>query len=169
MSDERTVIRTADICDDYEFEARVCELQFRDFAAREDFHGEVVTFSTFESNKGIMDLINQGGEGKVLIIDGHGSARRALCGGNIAADAQDVCKSLARSRFAFLSLASSVFASVSSSWSSASRRASSTRHWARAGVSWYAAAAEHTLAAKRAVRSAIKNLSRCATGAAGLF
>ena len=88
MSDARTVIRTADICDDYEFEARVCELQFRDFAAREEFHGEVVTFSTFESNKGIMDLINQGGEGKVLIIDGRGSARRALCGGNIAADAQ---------------------------------------------------------------------------------
>ena len=77
MSDARTVIHTADICDDFEFEARVCELQFRDFAAREDFHGEVVTFSTFESNKGIMDLINQGGEGKVLIVDGRGSARRA--------------------------------------------------------------------------------------------
>ena len=88
MSDARTIIRTADICDDYEFEVRVCNLQFRDFAAREDFHGEVVTFSTFESNKGIMDLINQGGKGKVLIIDGRGSARRALCGGNIATDAQ---------------------------------------------------------------------------------
>ena len=35
-----------------------------------------------------MDLINQGGKGKVLIIDGRGSARRALCGGNIATDAQ---------------------------------------------------------------------------------
>ena len=88
MSDARTIIRTADICDDYEFEVRVCNLQFRDFAAREDFHGEVVTFCTFESNKGIMDLINQGGKGKVLIIDGRGSARRALCGGNIATDAQ---------------------------------------------------------------------------------
>ena len=88
MSDARTIIRTADICDDYEFEVRVCNLQFRDFAAREDFHGEVVTFSTFESNKGIMDLINQGGKGKVLSIDGRGSARRALCGGNIATDAQ---------------------------------------------------------------------------------
>ena len=88
MSNARTIIRTADICDDYEFEVRVCNLQFRDFAAREDFHGEVVTFSTFESNKGIMDLIDQGGKGKVLIIDGRGSARRALCGGNIATDAQ---------------------------------------------------------------------------------
>jgi len=88
MSDARTIIRTADICDDYEFETRVCDLQFRDFAAREDFHGEVVTFATFESNKGIMEVINQGGKGKVLIIDGRGSARRALCGGNIATDAQ---------------------------------------------------------------------------------
>ncbi|MDD9877606.1 MAG: ribonuclease E activity regulator RraA [Magnetovibrio sp.] len=87
MSAERTIIRTADICDDHEFETRVCELQFNDYAAREDFHGEIVTFSTYETNKGILDLIRQGGEGKVLIIDGRGSSRRALCGGNIAAEA----------------------------------------------------------------------------------
>lgn len=89
MSAERTIIRTADICDDHEFDARVCELQFRDFAARQDFHGEVVTFSTFETNKGILDLIRAGGAGKVLIIDGRGSSRRALCGGNVAAEAQE--------------------------------------------------------------------------------
>lgn len=88
MSAERTIIRTADICDAYEFETRVCELQFRDFAAREDFHGEVVTFSAFETNTGVMDVIRAGGDGKALIVDGRGSARRALCGGNIAAAAQ---------------------------------------------------------------------------------
>ncbi len=81
-----TIIRTADICDDHG-DARVCELQFRDFAAREHFHGEVVTFATFEDNKGIRDLIAQGGAGKVLVVDGRGSMRRALCGGNIAAEA----------------------------------------------------------------------------------
>ncbi|UCH75298.1 MAG: ribonuclease E activity regulator RraA [Rhodospirillales bacterium] len=78
-----TIIRTADICDDHG-EARVCELQFRDFAAREHFHGEVVTFATFEDNKGLLDVLKAGGAGKVLVIDGRGSMRRALCGGNIA-------------------------------------------------------------------------------------
>ncbi|MBT3661565.1 MAG: ribonuclease E activity regulator RraA [Rhodospirillaceae bacterium] len=89
MSEERTIIRTADICDDYEFETRVCELQFNDYAGREDFHGEVVTFSAYESNKGILDVIREGGKGRVLIVDGRGSSRRALCGGNIAAEAQE--------------------------------------------------------------------------------
>ena len=55
-----TIIRTADICDDHG-EARVCELQFRDFSAREHFHGEVVTFATFEENKGILDVLKAGG------------------------------------------------------------------------------------------------------------
>lgn len=81
-----TIIRTADICDDHG-DARVCELQFRDFAAREHFHGEVVTFATFEDNKGILDVLRAGGAGKVLVIDGRGSLRRALCGGNIAVEA----------------------------------------------------------------------------------
>jgi len=80
------IVRTADICDDHG-DARVCELQFRDFAAREHFHGEVVTFATFEDNTGIRDVLRAGGAGKVLVVDGRGSMRRALCGGNIAVEA----------------------------------------------------------------------------------
>lgn len=84
MTVARTVIRTADICDDHP-EARVCELQFRDFSAHEDFHGEAVTFATYEDNKGVRDILTKDGAGKVLVVDGRGSNRRALCGGNIAA------------------------------------------------------------------------------------
>ena len=78
------IIRTADICDDHGDDVRVCELQFRDYAGREHFHGEVETFATFEDNKGILDVLKAGGAGRVLVIDGRGSLRRALCGGNIA-------------------------------------------------------------------------------------
>ena len=42
MAIARTIIRTADICDDQP-DARVCELQFRDFSECEAFHGEAVT------------------------------------------------------------------------------------------------------------------------------
>jgi len=83
MEIARTIIRSADICDDQP-DARVCELQFRDFSAREDFHGEVVTFETYEDNKGLRDILDHRGHGKVLVVDGRGSMRRALCGGNIA-------------------------------------------------------------------------------------
>ncbi len=80
------IIRCADVCDDMP-EAQVCELMFHDFAKRKCFHGEAVTFSTYEDNKGILDILRRGGAGKVLVVDGRGSQRRALCGGNIAEEA----------------------------------------------------------------------------------
>lgn len=83
---DQVIVRCADICDDVP-EAQVCELMFHDFAKRACFHGEAVTFSTYEDNKGILDVIRRGGKGKVLVIDGRGSMRRALCGGNIATEA----------------------------------------------------------------------------------
>ncbi len=87
MGGNSTIIRTADICDTHEQDARVCELQFRDFGGRNHFHGRVVTYRGFESNKGLRAVLTEGGAGKVLVIDGRGSMRRALCGGNIAAEA----------------------------------------------------------------------------------
>jgi len=83
------MIRTADICDDFADQLLVCECAFNDYAARRYFHGEVVTFATYEDNAGLRDLLDTGGSGKVLVIDGRGSRRRALCGGHIAAQAQD--------------------------------------------------------------------------------
>lgn len=85
---EDLIIRTADICDD-EPDAQICELMFHDFGGRNHFHGEAVTFATYEDNKGLMDILRRGGEGKVLVVDGRGSMRRALCGGNIA---EEACK-----------------------------------------------------------------------------
>ena len=81
------IIRTADICDGHRDSARVCELNFVDYAARSHFHGHVETISTYESNLEIRGVIAAGGKGKVLIVDGRGSLRTALCGGNIAAEA----------------------------------------------------------------------------------
>lgn len=81
-----TPIYCADICDDHP-DARICEMTFMDITPRWHFHGEVVTFATYEDNKGIRELLAEGGKGKVLVVDGRGSFRRALCGGNIAAEA----------------------------------------------------------------------------------
>ncbi len=83
------IVRTADICDEHP-NARVLEAPFHDYAARSHFHGEVVTFSTYEDNKGLRNILARGGTGKVLVVDGRGSRRRALCGGNIAAQAEQL-------------------------------------------------------------------------------
>lgn len=80
-------IYTADLCDDHP-DVLVCQMSFNDYATRSHFHGQVVTFSTFEDNKGIRAILAEGGKGKVLVVDGRGSRRRALCGGNIAAEAE---------------------------------------------------------------------------------
>ena len=85
MGREPDIIRTADICDDFGDETLVCELAFEDYAGRDHFHGEVMTFATHEDNGGLRELLARGGAGKVLVVDGRGSRRRALCGGNIAA------------------------------------------------------------------------------------
>ena len=89
MARDAEIIRTADICDDFADELLVCELAFHDYAARHHFHGEAVTFATHEDNQGLRDILGKGGTGKVLVVDGRGSIRRALCGGNIAALACD--------------------------------------------------------------------------------
>ena len=90
MADD-DIIRTADICDANPDAYAVCEIPFIDYAGRGHFHGRVSTFATYEDNKGIRAILAdggpQGGKGRVLVVDGRGSRRRALCGGNIAAEA----------------------------------------------------------------------------------
>ena len=51
---DQDIVRCADICDDNP-EAQIVELMFNDYAGRPCFHGEAVTFSTYEDNKGILD------------------------------------------------------------------------------------------------------------------
>ncbi len=87
MARHENIIRTADVCDDFGDDLLVCELDWKDYAGRSHFHGEVVTFATYEDNQGLREILARGGEGKVLVVDGRGSRRRALCGGNIAAEA----------------------------------------------------------------------------------
>ena len=87
MAKGDSIIRTADICDDNPDVCLICEIPFNDYAKRNHFHGSVATFATYEDNKGVRNILAQGGEGRVLVVDGRGSRRRALCGGNIAAEA----------------------------------------------------------------------------------
>ena len=82
---------TCDLCDDHKGDDsgafRVLPPVFREFGARPRFAGPVVTVKCFEDNTPVKRALEGPGEGRVLVVDGGGSLRRALVGGNIGAAA----------------------------------------------------------------------------------
>lgn len=82
---------TCDLCDTYKNDGsgqfRVLPPVFRDFGAHTVFCGPVVTVKCHEDNTLVKAAVDCAGEGRVLVVDGGGSLRRALLGGNLAAAA----------------------------------------------------------------------------------
>lgn len=69
---------TSELCDIYADLVDVLEPIFSNYGGRSSFGGKVVTLKCFE-NSGIIDeILTTDGSGKVLVIDGGGSTRRAL-------------------------------------------------------------------------------------------
>lgn len=68
-------------------EARAVIMPWQDFGARELFSGPVVTVKCFEDNSVVKELVQQPGEGRVIVVDGGESRRRALLGDQLAAKA----------------------------------------------------------------------------------
>ena len=62
---------------------RVLPPVFREFGARPAFSGTVVTVQCLDDNSLVKALLEGPGQGRVLVVDGGGSLRRALLGGNI--------------------------------------------------------------------------------------
>ena len=79
---------TCDLCDAHEDDTsgrfRVLPPVFLDFGGRSSFHGQVVTVRAPEDNSRVREAVNSPGEGRVLVVAGGGSVRRALLGGNLA-------------------------------------------------------------------------------------
>jgi len=78
-----------DICDDYIDEISVLEPLFSNFGGKRRFNGEVVTIKCFEDNSLVRDAVRSEGRGRVLVVDGGGSLRRALLGDMLAASAAE--------------------------------------------------------------------------------
>jgi len=75
---------TCDLCDAHPGRVRVVEPRLRSFGGREAFHGPVQTIVTFEDNSRVREVVASPGEGRVLVVDGGGSLRRSLLGGDLA-------------------------------------------------------------------------------------
>ncbi len=84
-------ISTCDLCDAHKGDTsanfRVLPPVFRSFGGRAAFYGTVVTVKCFEDNSWVKAAVQAPGEQRVLVVDGGGSLRRALLGGNLAAAA----------------------------------------------------------------------------------
>ena len=85
------LIPTCDLCDRFKGDTsgdfRVLPPVFREFGGRAAFSGTAVTVKCFEDNTSVKALLEGPGEGRVLVVDGAGSLRRALLGGNLGAAA----------------------------------------------------------------------------------
>jgi regulator of ribonuclease activity A len=90
---------TCDLCDTHKTDStgefRVLAPVFRDFGQVKKFFGPVETVKCFEDNTLVKAAVDSPGTmdtptgrvGKVLVVDGGGSLRRALLGGNLGAAA----------------------------------------------------------------------------------
>ncbi len=78
---------TPDLCDRHPELISVLEPMLSNFGGREGFGGEIVTVKCFEDNSLVKETLGTPGQGKVLVVDGGGSLRRALLGDMIAESA----------------------------------------------------------------------------------
>ncbi|WP_421862850.1 ribonuclease E activity regulator RraA [Motiliproteus sp.] len=78
-----------DLCDQYPELVRVVEPMFGNFGGREVFGGEIVTIKAYEDNSLVREQVALPGQGKVLVVDGGGSMRRAMLGDMLAEKAAD--------------------------------------------------------------------------------
>jgi regulator of ribonuclease activity A len=78
---------TTDLYDDFEGSCQTSSTQFRDFGARKRFHGPVRTIECFEDNVLFRQLLDEPGNGAVIVVNGKGSTAKALMGDMLAARA----------------------------------------------------------------------------------
>jgi regulator of ribonuclease activity A len=85
---------TTDLCDDHANlleDGRLAVLPpvFRQYGLRVQFSGRVTTLKVHEDNALVRAVLETPGDGNVLVVDGGGSLRRALVGGQLGLLAQD--------------------------------------------------------------------------------
>ena len=82
---------TCDLCDEHKNDTdgafRVLPPAFKDFGRRVKFFGQVSTVKCFEDNTLVKAAVDSPGHGRVLVVDGGASLRRALVGGNLGKSA----------------------------------------------------------------------------------
>jgi regulator of ribonuclease activity A len=78
---------TCDLCDEHKNDSsgafRVLPPVFQSYGGRLKFFGQVTTVKCFEDNTLVKAAVDSPGLGRVLVVDGGASLRKALVGGNL--------------------------------------------------------------------------------------
>jgi regulator of ribonuclease activity A len=82
-------ISTPDLCDANPELVRIVEPLFKNFGGKKSFGGEIVTIKCFEDNSLVKENAGQNGKGKIMVVDGGGSLKKALLGDLIAETAMN--------------------------------------------------------------------------------
>jgi regulator of ribonuclease activity A len=79
---------TCDLCDAHKASTdgsfRVLAPVFKDLGGTSRFAGPVSTVKCLEDNSRVKEAVESPGQGRVLVVDGGGSLRKSLVGGNLA-------------------------------------------------------------------------------------
>ncbi len=78
-----------DLCDQHGDVLQVADPLFHNFGGKPLFYGQAVTLSCYEDNSLVRELVTRPGQGRVMVIDGGGSLRRALLGDLLALKAAE--------------------------------------------------------------------------------
>ncbi|HET9033719.1 MAG TPA: ribonuclease E activity regulator RraA [Dokdonella sp.] len=78
---------TPDLCDTFPNQIKTADPIFRSYGGRDFFGGQIATIKCFEDNSKVREVVKTPGHGKVLVVDGGGSLRRALLGDQLAQQA----------------------------------------------------------------------------------
>lgn len=78
-----------DLCDQHCDALQVADPLFHNFGGKPLFYGQAVTLSCYEDNSLVRELVTRPGQGRVMVIDGGGSLRRALLGDQLALKAAE--------------------------------------------------------------------------------
>ncbi|MEE4661711.1 MAG: ribonuclease E activity regulator RraA [Halieaceae bacterium] len=81
------MIPTPDIADQFPERVQALELDWRNYGGVTAFCGAAVTIKCHEDNSLVKALVSTPGEGRVIVVDGGGSRRRALLGDMLAEQA----------------------------------------------------------------------------------
>lgn len=77
---------TSDVCDDHD-EAMIVTERFVSLGGAPHVAGLASTVKAHEDNSMVKEAVAEPGDGRVLVVDGGGSMRRSMVGGNVAAEA----------------------------------------------------------------------------------
>ena len=81
--------KTADLCDEYNEELSICELELKSYGKHICFSGPIATVRVFEDNVLVKEALQTVEEGTVLVVDGGGARKCALMGDMLGEIAQE--------------------------------------------------------------------------------